>query len=144
MISRCTIFLWLMFFVFQASGQTLEWEDYAPVSTLVVEENPITKAKYRFVDAHGHQWRIGEASEVEIQEMVQAMDDLNLVTMVNLSGGSADELAQKVRNTNLHAPGRFVHFANIDFTGVDTPGFGESAVAQLEKDVQNGAAGLKI
>ena len=125
-------------------SQTLQWEDYSPVSTLMVEEHLVAKAKYRFVDAHGHQWRIGTASEEELQSLVSDMDDLNLVTMVNLSGGSGDELLQKVENTNRHAPGRFVHFANIDFSQVDEPNFGESAVAQLEADVQNGAAGLKI
>lgn len=144
MTHRLLIILSLIFIVFQAKGQTLQWEDYTPVSTLVVEENLLTKAKYRFVDAHGHQWRIGAASKEEIGELVAAMDDLNLVTMVNLSGGSGQDLLQKVENTNLHAPGRFVHFANIDFSRIDETGFGEAAAAQLEIDVQNGAAGLKI
>lgn len=128
----------------QVTAQTLEWEEYTPVSTLVVEENLVTKAKYRFVDAHGHQWRIGSATEEEMRTLVQQMDDLNLTTMVNLSGGSGLELSQKVKNTNLYAPGRFVHFANIDFSRVDEPNFGDSAAAQLETDVRNGAAGLKI
>ena len=134
----------LVFSVSQVNSQTLQWEDYEPVSTLVVEENLLTRAKYRFVDAHGHQWRIGTASEEEILAMVREMDRMNLITMVNLSGGSGQELLQKVENTNRHAPGRFVHFANIDFSSVDEPGFGESAAAQLEADVRNGAAGLKI
>ena len=125
-------------------SQTLQWEDYSPVSTLIVQENLVTKAKYRFVDAHGHQWRIGTASEEELQSLVSEMDDLNLVTMVNLSGGSGDELLQKIENTNRYAPGRFVHFANIDFSQVDEPNFGESSATQLESDVRNGAAGLKI
>ena len=133
-----------VFSALQASGQTLQWEDYSPVSTLVVEENPLTRAKYRFVDAHAHQWRIGTASAEEIKAMVADMDALNMVTMVNLSGGSGEELLQKVQNTNAHAPGRFVHYANIDFSRVSEPGFGESAARQLEIDVQNGAAGLKI
>ncbi len=130
--------------VYPASSQTLQWEDYSPVSTLMVEENPVTKAKYRFVDAHGHQWQIGTATEEELNELVGAMDELNLITMVNLSGGSGQDLIQKVENTNRYAPGRFVHFANIDFSRAGEPGFGESAAAQLEMDVQNGAAGLKI
>jgi len=138
-----TLFI-LTFFVSVAQSQTLQWEDYAPESTLIVEENPVTKAKYRFVDAHGHQWRIGTASEEEVLSLIADMDDLNLVTMVNLSGGSGEELLQKVENTHRYAPGRFVHFANIDFSQVSEPNFGESAANQLDADFRNGAAGLKI
>ena len=140
-------FLIAALFVFpalQVNGQTLQWEDYEPVSTLEVEKNPVTRAKYRFVDAHAHQWRIGTASAEEIRAMVAEMDALNLVTMVNLSGGSGEELLQKIQNTEAHAPGRFVHYANIDFSRPVGPGFGEAAARQLELDVQNGAAGLKI
>jgi uncharacterized protein len=35
-------------------------------------------------------------------------------------------------------------FANIDFTNIDDPGYSKRAAAQLERDVQNGAQGLKI
>lgn len=35
-------------------------------------------------------------------------------------------------------------FANLDFTGIDGPGWGERAAAQLERDFRNGAQGLKI
>ncbi|MYI42380.1 MAG: amidohydrolase, partial [Rhodothermaceae bacterium] len=96
----------LVFPALQVNGQTLQWEDYSPVSTLEVEKNPVTRAKYRFVDAHAHQWRIGTASVEEIKAMVAEMDAMNLVTMVNLSGGSGEELLQKIQNTEAHAPGR--------------------------------------
>ena len=39
---------------------------------------------------------------------------------------------------------RFVVFANLDFATVDEPGYGKRAAAQLERDVRNGAQGLKI
>jgi len=44
-----------MLSVSMVQSQTLQWEDYSPVSTLMVEEHLVAKAKYRFVDAHGHQ-----------------------------------------------------------------------------------------
>ena len=31
-------------------SQSMEFEDYNPPSTLVVPENPVTKAKYPFID----------------------------------------------------------------------------------------------
>ena len=127
-----------------AQAQEMQWEDYDPVSTLVVPENPVTKAKYPFVDAHAHQWRIGGASASDIARLVADMDAMNMAVMVNLSGGSGDDLKQKVENTEMHAPGRFVHYANIDFSRISEPNFGANAAAQLEADVRNGAKGLKI
>lgn len=127
-----------------AQAQTLQWEDYAPVSTLVVPKHPVAKAKYAFVDAHAHQWRIGGASAQDIARLVADMDSLHMAVMVNLSGGSGAGLLRNVRNTEAHAPGRFVHFANVDFDRISEPGFGAAAAAQLEEDVKNGARGLKI
>ena len=127
-----------------AAAQELQWENYEPQSTLVVEEHPVTRAAYPFVDVHAHQWRIGETSEAGIDSLVAQMDALNMAVMVNLSGGSGESLRQKVAQTQAHAPGRFVHFANIDFSTIDDPDFGEKAAAQLEEDVRSGARGLKI
>lgn len=125
-------------------AQEMQWEDYEPRSTLVVEEHPTAEAEYPFVDAHAHQWGIGSMSESELDALVAEMDALNMAVMVNLSGGSGEALKEKVRNTEEHAPGRFVHFANIDFDHINDPNFAETAARQLEDDVRNGAKGLKI
>ena len=136
--------LLLLVVFLDARAQEMQWEDYEPRSTLVVEENPVTRARYPFVDAHAHQWRIGTLDQSGLDALLASMDSLNLAVMVNLSGGSGDALAQNVRNTEELAPGRFVHFANVDFAAIDDPNFGANAAAQLERDVANGARGLKI
>jgi uncharacterized protein len=41
-------------------------------------------------------------------------------------------------------PDRFAVFANINFSAVDDPGWGQRAAKQLEEDVRNGAQGLKF
>src|SRR4029077_18997737 len=65
--------------------------------------------------------------------------------MVNLSGGSGEALAAGVKGWSGRHPGRFVTFANLNFTGIDEPGWGTRAAAQLERDVREGGAkGLKI
>ena len=125
-------------------AQEMQWEDYAPRSTLVVEKHEVTRAKFPFVDAHAHQWGIAEMSGEEIAAMVADMDAMNMAVMVNLSGGTGEELQAKIAATDMHAPGRFVHYANIDFETLDDPDFGEKAAAQLEEDVRQGAKGLKI
>ena len=124
------------------NGQTLTVEEYEPKSTLVVPENPVTKAKYPFIDVHSHLWRI--RNEQDVEKMIGEMDELNLQVVVNLSGGSGERLKNVVKILKSKYPKRFVVFANINFRKIDEPNFGENAAKQLEEDVKNGASGLKI
>jgi predicted TIM-barrel fold metal-dependent hydrolase len=117
-------------------------EEYEPKSTLVVPGREIKRAKYPFIDVHNHQDT--EQSEASVAKLVADMDGLNMRVMVNLSGGSGEKFVAGLRNLKGRYPKRFVAFANLDFAGIDEPGWGERAAAQLEKDVKNGAQGLKI
>ena len=121
--------------------QTMSIEEYDPKSTLVVPEHPVTRAKYPFIDVHNHQRRL---TPERLVELVRDMDSLNMRVMVNLSGGNGDSLETNVTAMKGRYPERFVVFANLNFAGVDEPGYGERAAAQLERDVRNGAQGLKI
>ena len=118
-------------------------EEYAPRSSLRVPAHLITRARFPFIDVHGHQTRLQSAEDVDA--LVREMDALNMRAMVNLSGGSGERLAQTVRLMTSRHPGRFVVFANIDFRGVGNAGWIERTVAQLDQDIRvNGARGLKI
>ena len=120
--------------------QTMSIEEYDPKSTLVVPHHPKTRAKYPFIDVHNHQGPSGE----RLDRLVKDMDGINLQVMVNLSGGYGDRLAATVKNMLGRYPKRFVVFANINFTGLDDPGYSKKAAAQLETDLKAGAQGLKI
>ncbi|MGA7307151.1 MAG: amidohydrolase family protein [Rhodothermales bacterium] len=122
-------------------AQEMTIEEYEPRSTLVVPEHHPTRALYPFVDVHSHQ---RNPTSGHVDTLIEAMDAMNMAVMVNLSGGTAEELAQTVRTMKASYPNRFVVFANIDFSTFTDPGFGERAAAQLERDVANGAQGLKI
>ena len=122
-------------------AQELSFEEYNPKSTLVVSENQVLKAKFPFIDIHGHQYRMPEQ---DLAPVIAAMDTLNMGIMVNLSGRSGEQLIQSVKNIKDHYPNRFVVFANIDFEGVGKDNWTENTVNQLEKDIKNGARGLKI
>lgn len=123
-----------------AGAQEMTVEAYEPRSTLVVPEHPVTRAKFPFIDVHNHQRPNADAAE-----LVREMDRLNMAVMVNLSGGSGEQLARQVENLKGKEPRRFLVFANLDFEGIDEPGWGERAAAQLERDVREGGAqGLKI
>lgn len=120
------------------------WEEYNPKSTLVVPENVVTSARYPFVDVHAHQFRAATLSGQQVDDLLAAMDGLNMATMVNLSGGTGDNLRGAIDNMTGRYPGRFLHFANITFDGIDEPGWGARTADQLEEDVRTGAVGLKI
>jgi predicted TIM-barrel fold metal-dependent hydrolase len=122
-------------------AQDLTFEEYNPTSTLVVPRNPILKAKFPFIDVHGHQYQMREQN---LSPVIAAMDTLNMGIMVNLSGRSGEDLYQAVQNIKNNYPNRFVVFANIDFKTVGAKGWIEKTVKQLEEDVKNGARGLKI
>ncbi len=117
-------------------------EEYEPKSTLVVPETLVTRAKYPFIDIHNHR-SLNPGSD-QLAQMIAEMDALNMQVLVNLSGRSGDALKQGVQNTKGKYPNRFVIFANLDFRGIDEPGYGERAAKQLEEDVRNGSQGLKI
>ncbi len=123
------------------AAQTMSIEEYEPKSTLVVPQHPVTRAKYPFIDVHNHQYGLTPA---KVDKLVSDMDGINLRIMVNLSGGYGKALEQNVRILKERYPGRFVVFANMDFSNIDAPDYPERVAKQLEQDVHNGAQGLKI
>ena len=122
-------------------AQDLTFEEYNPTSTLVVPGKIIKKAKFPFIDVHGHQYRMPTQ---DLTPVIAAMDSLNMAIMVNLSGRSGEQLQQSVSNIATNFPNRFVVFANINFEGAGAEGWIEKTVAQFEQDVKNGARGLKV
>ncbi|MDM9631732.1 amidohydrolase family protein [Robiginitalea aurantiaca] len=124
-----------------AGAQELSFEAYNPESTLVVPENPVTRAKFPVVDIHSHHYNMPEQ---DLSALIAAMDSLNLAVLVNLSGGSGAKIQGAMANIQKNYPNRFLLFANVDFNGVGEPGWGSRAAAQLREDVANGAVGLKI
>jgi uncharacterized protein len=127
----------------QQRPPSMTLEEYEPTSMLVTEEHPVRRAKFPFVDIHGHQNL--SMDDASLSALVAQMDHMGLRTMNNLSGGSGATLAAQVRNVRAKYPGRFTVFANIDWSRVNEPNFGRNAAAQLERDVKDGGAvGLKI
>jgi len=61
----------------------MDVEEYNPISTLVVPEHQLSRAKYPFIDVHNHQWIMPVQ---DLDDLVGEMDLLNMGLMVNLSG----------------------------------------------------------
>ena len=142
MILKRTPTLLLIVLLTQLSfSQDLTFEEYNPSSTLVIPGKHIEKAKFPFIDIHGHQYRMPEQ---DLTPVVAAMDTLNMAIMVNLSGRSGEDLIKSLNNVKTNFPGRFVLFCNINFEGAGADGWIEEKVSQLKEDVRNGAVGLKV
>ena len=123
------------------NAQELTFEEYNPTSTLVVPNHFVKRAKFPFIDVHGHQYRMPTQ---DLAPVVAAMDTLNMSIMVNLSGRTGEDLKKSVENIKENFPNRFVVFANINFEGLDSIDWAEKKADQLALDVKNGAKGLKI
>lgn len=130
-----------LFFGTTITAQTMDFEGYNPPSTLVVPEHPITRSKFPFIDIHSHQRRMGEQ---DLNALAAEMDGINMGLMVNLSGGSGKSIADASTNIKANQPKRFIVFANVNFINVGEENWGERAAAQLERDYNQGARGLKI
>src|SRR5437763_14967688 len=123
-------------------SQTPTIEEYHPKSTLVTKEHKIERAKFPFIDIHSHHWN---PTPEHVDRLVKEMDTINLRVIVNLSGGTRDQLRQTVATMKGRHPDRFVVFANLSYDDLNTPGYGKRAAARLEQDVKSGGAqGLKI
>ena len=120
----------------------MSFVEYEPASTLVVPEHPVSRAKFPVIDVHSH--HNPRATAERIDQVVKDMDALNVRTLINLSGGQGENIKIGVEQLVKAHPGRFAVFANLDFWGIDEPGWGENAAKQLEEDYRNGARGLKI
>lgn len=126
---------------YYSPAQDMSFEEYNPKSTLVVPGKIIKKAKFPFIDVHGHQYQMPNQ---DLRPVVAAMDSLNMGIMVNLSGRTGEDLIKSVANIKTNFPNRFVVFCNINFEGAGAKGWVEQTVAQLKEDVKNGARGLKV
>ncbi len=142
---RPAIFLLFSFSMFAQRSEPLDvqmdFEAYDPPSTLVVPENPVTRAKYPFIDVHNHQWRMDTAN---LTQLVAEMDAMNMAILVNLSGRGAKTLQAMTENVKKQFPNRFVVFTNINLRSIDDPDWTTETLKQIEFDVANGAKGLKI
>ncbi len=141
---RCAFVLWALFCLaaraFSAEDiRDLKLRDWEPRSMLVVKETRVEKPAFPVIDAHNH---LGGVKDVAA--CLAEMDAAGVRTVVNLDGGWGDRLRQELARFDEAHPGRFLTFALIDFRGIDDEDWTKRTVAQLERDFQAGAKGLKI
>src|SRR5882672_8286198 len=100
----------------------MDFEEYDPPSSLVVEEHHLTRSKFPFIDIHNHQ---GSMDSGDLGKLIADMDKLNMAVMNNLSGrgfssngagdfsGNDEHLQKSLDNINENFPKRFTLFTTI-------------------------------
>lgn len=125
--------------------KTLLLKDFHPKSMLHVKQTPVLRAKFPVIDMHQHvNDARGIGDRIPPAEMVQRMDQLNIKSMVILTGGWGEQLQKVMDEMVKPYPGRFVVFAQPDWSKIDDSNFSDLMVKQLDDAVRRGARGYKI
>ena len=125
--------------------KTLLLKDFKPVPTLHAPVHQVEKAKFYVIDVHNH---VNDAQRIDEHmppsRVVEVMDNTNVRTIVILTGMWGDKLQQVIDEMVKPYPGRFIVFAQMDWSKIDLPNFSQEMVHQLDDAVSRGARGLKI
>ena len=126
-----------------ASQQSISIEEFDPKSTLVVPQHTLTRAKYPFIDVHIHQ---RPADQARVEQLLSDMDGINMRYAVSspVNGSWGEKTVNVIGAFRKFGKGRLYSMTNIDFKGIDEPGYSERIAHQLEEDIKAGAVGLKV
>lgn len=128
-----------------SSKKTLLLRDFQPQTMMKSVEHHPQKAKFPVFDTHSH---INDAKGIHPHQppaqVLSLLDQANVRTVAILTGAWGDRLQKVVDEMVTPYPGRFIVFAEIDWSKADEPNFVENMVVQLRDSVRRGARGLKI
>tara|TARA_X000000950_G_scaffold287697_1_gene401119 strand:- start:1038 stop:2216 length:1179 start_codon:yes stop_codon:yes gene_type:complete len=136
----------------QKKNNLMDIEEYSPISTLVVPQNPKTRSKFPFIDVHSHHWNM---PIMNLDNLIEEMDSLNMKYQINLSGsglavfsGKQDlmdlNLSKSINNVKKNYPERFGVFVNLDLSKIGRKDFKLNTEKYLLNASKIGAMGLKI
>jgi len=113
-------------------------KDYRPKSIFNLPQTRVEKARYPIIDVHSHDYA---RTEADIDKWVRTMDEVGLEKTLILSGSTGEKFDSTVARYGKH-PGRFEIWCGLDYEGLDKPGYGPAAVAELERCHKAGAVGV--
>ena len=136
----------------QKKNNLMDIDEYSPISTLVVPQNPKTRSKFPFIDVHSHHWNM---PIMNLDNLIEEMDSLNMIYQINLSGsglavfsGKQDlmdlNLSKSINNVKKNYPERFGVFVNLDLSRIGRKDFKLNTEKYLLNASKIGATGLKI
>lgn len=128
---------------------------YQPKSMLQVRETHVARSRYPVIDIHTHITDAARAKNgvplgPERQylgmpaELLRVMDAKNIRSMVNLTGGYANGLAETVQKYDKAHPDRFYTFTEPSYSRLKEPDYPRQQALAIEQAHRDGARGLKI
>ena len=127
-------------------GLPLRLTEFEPKSMLHVAETHVARARFPVIDFHSHiSWRPrASRPATPPSELLKTMDAVNLHTMVNLTGGSGEQLASAIATFDKAFPRRFVSMTEPTWTRASEPGYAAWQAEEVGKAKTAGAVGVKI
>ena len=128
---------------------------YEPKSMLQVRETPVERARFPVIDIHTHISVSAKSKDgVELvperqylgtpEELLVVMDQKNIRSMVNLTGGYGAGLSEAVGRYDHHFPDRFYTFTEPSYSMFLKPDYPKLQAQAIEQAYRDGARGLKI
>lgn len=139
----------------QNSQKPLSLIDYEPTSMLQLPETQVERARFPVIDIHTHitfsakfENGVPISSErtylARPDELLSVMDQKNIRSMVNLTGGYDQGLAETVQKYDRSHDGRFYTFTEPSYSQLLEPDYPKLQAQAIEQAYRNGAKGLKI
>jgi predicted TIM-barrel fold metal-dependent hydrolase len=111
---------------------------------LHVNETRIGRARFPVIDFHTHVSRRGQRPSVPPADLLKAMGAVNVQTMVNLTGGTGEELSTAITTFDRAFPRRFVSMTEPTWTRASEAGYAAWQGNEIANAKAAGAVGVKV
>jgi predicted TIM-barrel fold metal-dependent hydrolase len=129
--------------------------EFEPKSMLVVSQNPVAKARFPVIDVHTHVSGLFRRTpdpndplqgtpEERLAKIVEWMDEINMQTMVNLTGGTGETLQRNIEKMQNEHKGRYLIFTEPSYDRLHEADYPSWQADELGRAHEAGAKGLKL
>jgi predicted TIM-barrel fold metal-dependent hydrolase len=121
--------------------------DFQPRSMLHVAETHVEKPRFPVVDSHTHLTSRRDGGirfRATPEELLEVMDRRGVRTMINLTGGTGEGLAEAIKRFDRAHRGRFVTFTEPTWARASEPGYPSWQAEELARAKDAGARGVKV
>jgi len=112
--------------------------DYAPISSLVLPQTAVAKARFPAIDVHTHHLA---RTPQDVDEWIRTMDEVGIEVTVIL-GGATGASFDRLAELYLRRPERFHLYCGLLTSNIEERDYPEKAAAELERCYRKGARGV--
>lgn len=124
----------------------LRLAEFEPKSMLHVPETQVPRGRFPAIDFHTHVSPRPRSKRpgVPPADLLPVMDAVNVATMVNLTGGSGEDLATTITNFDRAFPRRFVSMTEPTWARAGETGYAAWQGEEIARAKKAGAVGVKV